>query len=208
MTERRLLAIPHTSTRDDVYRGFFIPKGRILLIIIVHFPSIIWSKRIYGDSECMVRQVPIHLYIYLKMLQGDPARPRIVPRPGRIQTRAFSQRRWERPRRPGALVSVWDWQEDLSWTSLRRCYNLHSYRVDPLRIQCDESERREWPRNSCQGRDIWSKWTRHVSRRHFCPPSLLELKLTPISRHPEKFECSILPRDKAANDLILANTLP
>jgi hypothetical protein len=133
------------------------------------FPLIIWRKRIYDGGECMVRQLPIYPYIYLKMFQGDLARPRIVPGPGRIQARAFSQRRWERPRRPDALVSVWDWQEGLSWTSLRRCYNLHCYHINPLRIQCDESKRREWPRNSCQGRGIWSKRTRHVSRQDFRP---------------------------------------
>jgi hypothetical protein len=27
MTKQPLSALPHTSSRDDVYRGFFIPKG-------------------------------------------------------------------------------------------------------------------------------------------------------------------------------------
>jgi hypothetical protein len=158
-------------------KAFSFRKVRFFLIVHSIFPLIIWSKRIYDDSECMVSQLPFHLYTYLKMFQGDLARPRIVPRPGRIQARAFSQRRWERPRRPDALVSVWDWQEDLSWTSLRRCYNLHCYRVDPLGIQCDESKRREWPRNSRQGRGIRSTRTRHVSRRQdFRLSSLLEAK--------------------------------
>jgi hypothetical protein len=147
--------------------AFSFRKVGFLLIVHSELPLIIWPNRIYDDSECMVRQLPIHLYIYLKMFQGDLARPRIVPGPGRIQARALSQPRWERPGRPDALVSVWDWQEDLSWTSCGRCHNLHCYRVDSLRIQCDESQRREWPRNSCQYRGVWSTRSRHVRRQDF-----------------------------------------
>ena len=29
MTERWLTGFPHLSSRDDVYKGFFIPKGQI-----------------------------------------------------------------------------------------------------------------------------------------------------------------------------------
>jgi hypothetical protein len=31
MTERRLSGLPHSSNKDDVYKGFFIPKGQIPL---------------------------------------------------------------------------------------------------------------------------------------------------------------------------------
>jgi hypothetical protein len=30
MIERRLSGLPHSSNRDDVYKGYFIPKGQIL----------------------------------------------------------------------------------------------------------------------------------------------------------------------------------
>jgi cytochrome P450 len=30
MIERRLSGLPHLSNRDDVYKGYFIPKGQIL----------------------------------------------------------------------------------------------------------------------------------------------------------------------------------
>jgi hypothetical protein len=150
---------------------FSFRKVRFFLIaysVLFKLPLIISPKRIYCDSECMVHQSPIRLYIqYLKYSQGDPSRPRIVPRPGRIQARALSQRRWERPRRPDALVSFWSRQEDLSWASLCRCHDLHRYRIGDLRIQRDESKGREWPRNPRQGRDIWPKRTCHVSRQHF-----------------------------------------
>jgi hypothetical protein len=163
------------STTDDIYKGFFIPKGQILLnytFCTIRVSVNHWPQRIYYDSEWMVHQSPIYPYIHLKYSQGDLARPRIVPRPGRIQARAFSQRGRERPRRPGALFSFWGWQEDLSWTSLCRCHNLHRCCVGDLRIQRDEGKRRERPRNPCQGRDIWSKRTRHVSPswQHFSPP--------------------------------------
>ena len=36
---------------------------------------------------------------------------------------------------------------------------------------------------------------------------LLEAEGPIFERHPDKFECSILPRDKAAEDLISANTV-
>ena len=29
MTERCILGVPHSSTRDDIYKGFFIPKGTV-----------------------------------------------------------------------------------------------------------------------------------------------------------------------------------
>jgi hypothetical protein len=66
MTEQCLLGVAHMSAKDDVYRGFFIPKGQILLnctFCIQSFPLFILPKRILGDSKRLVRQLPIHLYI-------------------------------------------------------------------------------------------------------------------------------------------------
>ena len=54
-------------------KAFSFRKVGFLLIKHSVFPLIIRYKRIYDDSECMVRQMPNHLYIYLKMFQGDLA---------------------------------------------------------------------------------------------------------------------------------------
>ncbi|KFA66345.1 hypothetical protein S40285_01293 [Stachybotrys chlorohalonatus IBT 40285] len=42
------LGIPHTSTQDDVYNGYFIPKGSILLPNVGHFAS---DPNTYDDPE-------------------------------------------------------------------------------------------------------------------------------------------------------------
>ena len=34
MIERRLLGLPHSSNRDDVYKGYFIPKGQIFYEVV------------------------------------------------------------------------------------------------------------------------------------------------------------------------------
>jgi hypothetical protein len=77
MIERMLSGLPHSSNRDDVYKGYFIPKGQTLhklyILLFKTFPLIIWSKRIYNGSQRMVRQLS-HAYECLsEMLQGDPA---------------------------------------------------------------------------------------------------------------------------------------
>ncbi|KAI0273084.1 cytochrome P450 [Russula aff. rugulosa BPL654] len=42
------MAIPHTSTRDDVYRGFFIPKGST---VIANAWAILHDPELYPDPE-------------------------------------------------------------------------------------------------------------------------------------------------------------
>ena len=37
MRKRRFTGLPHSSSRDDVYKGFFIPKGRIPLLFVPLF---------------------------------------------------------------------------------------------------------------------------------------------------------------------------
>ena len=109
----------------------------------------------------------------LRKFQGNPSRPRNIPRPRGIQAGAFSQRRRERPRRSNTPISIWRRQENLSWTSLCWCYNLHCHLVRSLRIQCDESERREWQWNPRQGRGDCSKGSRHVSPGQVIAPIIL-----------------------------------
>jgi hypothetical protein len=76
MIERRPSGLPHSSNRDDVYKGYFIPKGQILhkfsIPPFVALPLIIWSIRIYNSSQRMVRRLS-HAYECLsEMLKGNP----------------------------------------------------------------------------------------------------------------------------------------
>jgi hypothetical protein len=41
MTNRLFLGLPHRSSRDDVYKGFFIPKGLVAFSIILHSNTLI-----------------------------------------------------------------------------------------------------------------------------------------------------------------------
>ena len=52
MTEQGLKGIPHSSSRDDVYKGFFIPKGQIPLTVIVHYTLTLTTrfKRLYNGG--------------------------------------------------------------------------------------------------------------------------------------------------------------
>ena len=41
MIERIFSGLPHSSNRDDVYKGYFIPKGQILhKLYILHFVTL------------------------------------------------------------------------------------------------------------------------------------------------------------------------
>ena len=70
--ERRFTGVPHLSSKDDVYRGYFIPKGqidfqfRIFLFLIIRRLTI-RPKRIYNGSQCMVsRMIADNLNVYLR----------------------------------------------------------------------------------------------------------------------------------------------
>ena len=130
-----------------MYKGFFIPKGRIFIDCIFSFLTlrliiIICSKRIYNTSKRMVSRLSIHTIVNLRYLRAILHDPEVhgLPGPRGIQARAFSQSRRDRPGRPDTLVSIWGWLKDLSWTSLGRCYDFHCYLVSPLGIQRNKSK--------------------------------------------------------------------
>ena len=54
MIERRLSGLPHSTNRDDIYKGFFIPKGQISLNLHIlssgTLPLTALSKR--DDNSC------------------------------------------------------------------------------------------------------------------------------------------------------------
>ena len=89
------LGVPHASTEDDIYKGFFIPKGPLcfsclfcpyqLTIVLIY---LIQPNRIGTGSQCMVRTrhyLPGSVHLTM-MSQGNPARSRDIPRSRGIQT--------------------------------------------------------------------------------------------------------------------------
>ena len=58
-----LTGLPHLSTRDDVYRGYFIPKGQFdfqfafCFFLGGEFAVDHLVQRIYNDSQCMVSRL-------------------------------------------------------------------------------------------------------------------------------------------------------
>ena len=87
---KQILGSSRVSTRDDVYKGFFIPKGQIPLNC-TFFLLIIRFKRIYIAWKCMVCQLSNAPESLSEKFQGDPAQPRDIPRSRGIQARALSQ---------------------------------------------------------------------------------------------------------------------
>jgi len=53
----RHLALPHASTEDDVYEGFFIPKGLLSwylssLVVFVDSRSVLSGTLVIGNAWC------------------------------------------------------------------------------------------------------------------------------------------------------------
>ncbi|KAH9987409.1 cytochrome P450 [Russula vinacea] len=146
------VAFPHLSTKDDIYRGFFIPKGSVMLAnawAVLHDPETYpdpeeFKPERFLDEDGTVRDDPS-----LSLVFG--AGKRICPGRHFVDATLF-------------IVT----------SSVLSVFNVTKAR--------DEN-----------GNEIAVKAAATV--------------LSGIVVHPAKFACSIVPRDKVAEDLISANTV-
>ena len=99
--ERWLTGLPHLSSRDDVYRGYFIPKGQINFQLRILLFFFFWEFTVNHLVHKDLRWWPMHgkvvwlsiannLNVNLRNFQGNPSRPRDIPGPRGIQAGAFS----------------------------------------------------------------------------------------------------------------------
>jgi cytochrome P450 len=143
------LGVPHASTEDDVYNGFFIPKGAI---VMANAWAILHNPDLYPDPEAFK---PERFLNEDGTLRDDPVIPlafgigkRICPGRHFVDSTLF-------------IVA----------SSVLSVFNVAKAK--------DEN-----------GREI--------------PVNVATSFQSSIVVHPEKFECSIRPRDKSGEDLIVA----
>ncbi|KAF8483988.1 cytochrome P450 [Russula ochroleuca] len=146
------IALPHSSSRDDVYRGFFIPKGSTM---IANAWAILHDPEIYPDPE---EFKPERFLNEDGSVRDDPALSLVFGIGKRIC-----------PGRHLVDATIF-----IFASSVLSVFNVAKA-------------------NDENGNEIPIKSAASVQRG--------------VIVHPEKFECSILPRDQIAEDLILANSL-
>lgn len=118
MTLRSLVAIPHSLVEDDVYEGYYLPKGSIIV------PNNWYVS--FSSSSAMLS----------KYSQGNPPRRNTLPRPILLQPRPLHEGRRSESRRPRPeLRSFWLRSAHLSRTPYgpRRC--LDRGRLHPVRVR-------------------------------------------------------------------------
>jgi len=145
--------LPHLSTRDDVYKGFFIPKGSL---VIANAWAILHDPETYPDPD---EFKPERFLNEDGSVRDDPA-----------LSLAFGVGKRICPGRHLVDFTVF----------IVTCSVLSVFNVTKAKDKNDN----EIPVN------IGVSEPRRI-----------------LLVHPDKFECSILPRDKVAEDLILANML-
>jgi len=146
------MGLPHSSSRDDVYRGFFIPKGSIM---VANAWAILHDPEIYPDPE---EFRPERFLNEDGSIQDDPTLALVFGIGKRIC-----------PGRHFVDATLF-----IVTASVLSAFNVTKAK--------DEN-----------GIEI--------------PVNAAVTVLSGIVVYPEKFACSIVPRDKVAEDLISANAL-
>ncbi|KAI0278789.1 CyP450 monooxygenase [Russula aff. rugulosa BPL654] len=146
------LGLPHTSSRDDVYKGLFIPKGTLM---VANAWAVLHDPELYPDPEAFKPE-------------------RFLDKDGSV-------------RDDPTLALAFG-------VGKRICPGRHF--VDATLFIVASSVL-----------SIFSVTKAKDENDNEIPVKAAVNALTGIVIHPEKFECSILPRDKVAEDLILANSL-
>jgi cytochrome P450 len=146
------IGLPHSSNKDDVYRGFFVPKGSI---IVANAWAILHDPEIYPDPE---EFKPERFLNKDGSVRDDPT-----------LSLAFGIGKRLCPGRHFVDAAIF-----VVTSSVLSVFNVTKAK--------DEN-----------GNEIPVKGGVTEERRLFV--------------RPERFECSILPRDKVAEDLISANVL-
>ncbi|KAI0278775.1 cytochrome P450 [Russula aff. rugulosa BPL654] len=147
------LALPHLLSKDDVYRGFFIPKGSIIL----------------ADAW-----------------YGDPTRPEVYPDPEEFKPERFLNE--DGSVRDDPILSF------VFGFGKRICPGRHF--VDATIFIVVSSVL-----------SVFKVAKAKDENGHEIPVKAAVTADRGVVIHPEKFECSILPRDKVAEDLVSAASL-
>jgi len=146
------IGVPHLSSRDDVYRGYFIPKGSIM---VANAWAILHDPEVYPDPE---EFKPERFLNEDGSVRDDPT-----------LSLAFGIGKRICPGRHFVGASIF-----IITSSVLSVFNVTKAK--------DEND-------------------------HEIPVRAAVTARRGVVIRPVKFECSTLPRDKVAEDLILANTL-
>ena len=172
--------IPHRVTKGDMYKGYFIPAGSIVIGNAWYAPLL----SIFGGIN-----LNLNFFCYS---QGDNARPRGIPRTQSVPPRALARTwraclprcciRFRAARVPGALHGP------------RKRMGCHCGRVGDVRDFAGGGR-------SAEGAvRVWNRCVRYFVME-FCSAGFMRRA---FSSYPEPFKCLVRPRSEAFAALVRA----